>query len=182
MGWLRGFALLSAAAGCGSLLACGPVHSVTIGRGGPPPEGPPVVVREGGDHGPPPWAPAHGYRRKHQRAYQSHPDTVDMVFDSGLGVYVVVGIPNYYYWDGVYLRIDAGNRWYRAPYLDARWDPCPPDALPGYLREKSIKKYNGPPKGRWAVRDRDDDEQGHGKGKGHGRGRGHGHDDEGDDD
>ncbi len=101
---VRSISLLVAAAGCGSLLACGPVHSVTVGRGGPPPSGPPVVVDEGHGHGPPPWAPAHGYRRNHQRAYQHRDATVDLAFDSGLGVYVVVGLPNYYYWDGFYLR------------------------------------------------------------------------------
>src|SRR5262245_11687981 len=100
MSVVRSISLLFAVASCGSLLACGPVHSVTVGRGGPPPDGPPVIVREGGAHGPPPWAPAHGHRRHHQRAYQHRDATVDMVFDSGLGVYVVVGLPNYYYWNG----------------------------------------------------------------------------------
>src|SRR5258705_13086779 len=95
----RSISLLIAAAGGASLLACGPVHSVTIGRGGPGP-GPGPVVEEGSGHGPPPWAPAHGYRRHHQQAYQSRPDTVDLGFDDGLGVYMVVGFPAYSYWDG----------------------------------------------------------------------------------
>jgi hypothetical protein len=137
MRFVRSISLLVAAAGCGGLLACGPVHSVTVGRGDPPPSGPPVV-HEGNGHGPPPWAPAHGYRRKHQRAYQHGERTVDLVFDSGLGVYIVVGVPNYYYWNGMYIRLNAGS-WYRAPYLDARWSPCPNDELPGNLRSKTAK-------------------------------------------
>ncbi len=156
MRFVRSISLLLAAAGCGSLLACGPVHSVTIGQGGP--AGPPVV-HDGPGGGPPPWAPAHGYRRKHQRAYHGHSGTVDLVFDSGLGVYVVVGIPNYYYWDGVYLRLSAGQ-WLRAPYLDAPWAPCPPDRLPGKLRDKPIKAQKGPAKA-----------QGKDKSKGKGKGR-----------
>src|SRR6185436_17933605 len=99
------------------------------------------------------------------------------------GVYVVVGIPNYYYWDGGYLRIDAG-RWYRAPYLDARWTPCPVESLPVNLRSKPVKRYSGPPgrsyesyenKGRGKGRDRDRD---HDHGKGHCRGHDRDDDDE----
>ena len=179
MRFVRSLAVLAVAASCGGpLLACGPVNSITIGRGGypsypsypsyPDAGGPPVVVEDDGDHGPPPWAPAHGYRRKHQRAYQSREQTVDLVFDRNVGVYVVVGIPNYYYWNGVYVRLDAG-RWWRAPYLDARWEPCPADALPGGLRDKPVRKYQGPPKGHG----RDDDH-----GRGHGHGHGHDHDDD----
>ena len=136
MRFVRSISVFVAAAGCCGLLACGPVHSVTIGDR--PPRNEPQVVREGNGHGPPPWAPAHGYRHKHQHAYQHRESTVDLVFDSGLGVYLVVGIPNYYYWNGTYVRLNAGS-WYRAPYLDARWVPCPADELPGYLRSKPVK-------------------------------------------
>ena len=72
MRFVRSISLLVASAGVGGLLACGPVHSVTIGRGGPPPSGPPVVVREGGANGPPPWAPAHGYRRNGTHKHHGH--------------------------------------------------------------------------------------------------------------
>jgi hypothetical protein len=77
--------------------------------GGPPPHAPAYGYDRGG---PPPHAPAHGYRFRHQRT------GVDLVFDSGLGVYVVVGYPYYYhrerffrYYDGVWqasLRVDGG--------------------------------------------------------------------------
>jgi hypothetical protein len=151
---VRSISLLVATTAIAALLACGPVRSVTVGRRGPDPA-PGPVVHEGSGHGPPPWAPAHGYRHKHQRAYQSHSGTVDLVFDSGLGVYVVVGLPNYYYWDGWYLRLDAG-RWVQAPHLDSRWSPCPVDRVPGGLRAKADKS-NKPGKG-----------HAKGKSKGHG--------------
>jgi hypothetical protein len=153
MRFVRSMSLLLAAAGCASLIACGPVHSVTIGQRDP---GPGPVVHEEPGHGPPPWAPAHGYRHKHQRAYQSREGSVDLVFDSGLGVYAVVGIPNSYYWDGMYLRI-SGGEWMRAPYLDAHWAPCPSDAVPSGLRSKAAKANSG---------------KGHGKSKGKGHGHG----------
>jgi len=76
-----------------------------------------------------------------------------------LGVYVVVGIPNYYYWNGVYLRLNSGQ-WSRAPYLDARWTPCPGDELPGNLRSKPSKGNKGKGHGKTKGHDRDgDDEQ-----------------------
>jgi hypothetical protein len=44
--------------------------------------------------GPPPHAPAHGYRTKH--------GGVDLRFDTGIGVYLVLGHPDYYWWDDHY--------------------------------------------------------------------------------
>ena len=143
---IRSIALLAAAAGCTALLACGPVHSVTVGRGGPG-HGPGPVVHEGPGHGPPPWAPAHGYRHKHHRAYESRQGTVELVFDSGLGVYAVVDFPDYYWWDGSYLRI-SGDRWMTAAYLDASWTPCPMDRVPSKLRAKTAKADGGKGKGK----------------------------------
>jgi len=164
---VRTLALLGAAAGGAALLACGPVHSVTIGRRDPGPGPEPVIVNEGPGHGPPPWAPAHGYRHKQYRAYQSHEGTVDLVFDSGLGVYAVVGFPNYYWWNGSYLRISSGQ-WMTATYLDAAWAPCPDERVPSRLRTAEADRGKG-----------------HGNSKGKGHGRGHGaakHDDQGEDD
>ena len=157
MRFVRSISLLLAAAGSASLVACFPFHSVTIGRGpGPGPDGPPVV-REGHGHGPPPWAPAHGYRHKHQPAYQSRSATVDLVFDTGLGVYAVVGLPNYYYFNGMYLRLNSGQ-WWQAQYLDASWAPCADDAVPSGLRGAKENPGHGKSKGKGKS----------GKGKGHG--------------
>ncbi len=51
--------------------------------------------------GPPPHAPAHGYRHKRH----SGPE---LVFDSALGVYMVVGHEHHYFHDGHYLRRHDG--------------------------------------------------------------------------
>lgn len=152
---VRSIALLGAAAGCAALLACGSVHSITITRHDPG-RAPEPVVQDDPGHGPPPWAPAHGYRHKQYRAYQSHEGSVELVFDGELGVYAVVGFPNYYWWNGSYLRI-SGDQWMTAVYLDAAWAPCPVDRVPSRLR--TAKEDNG---------------RGHGKNKGkdHGHGRG----------
>ncbi len=61
--------------------------------------------------GPPPHAPAHGYRHKHYH---------DLMFDSGLGVYIVVGRPDYYFWDKRYYRYYDGY-WQFSSKIDGRW-------------------------------------------------------------
>jgi hypothetical protein len=80
---------------------------------------------------------------------------VDLVFDSGLGVYVVVGIPGRYYWDGYYLRFDS-DRWYASIDLDGDWEPRSEGKLPPGLQKKHHKakaahkhKNSHPAKGRW---------------------------------
>ena len=58
-----------------------------------------VVVHKG----PPPHAPAHGYRHKHGGG-------TDLVFDKGLGVYVVVGHKTTYHDGRRFYRL-RGNIW-----------------------------------------------------------------------
>lgn len=99
--------------------------------------------------GPPPHAPAHGYRHKHY----NH----DLVFDSGLGVYVVLGRPDYYFWDNRYFRYYDGY-WQHAADLDGRWYRDD-----GYVPRKLYQsKGGGPGKGG----------QGKGPGKDKGQGKG----------
>jgi hypothetical protein len=138
--------VLSCAALAFSLSACSHGSSVTIGNRGP------GVVHGSGGHGPPPHAPAHGHREKHH----GPSGDVELTFDSGLGVYVVVDLPNHYYWDGTYLRIEDG-RWYASAELGGDWSPRSESALPPGLRKKQAG--HGPP--------------GSHPGQGHGRGRGH---------
>ena len=128
--------------------ACAPISSVTIGGGDRP------SVHSGGNRhpGPPPHAPANGYHHKHRHQGQD----LEFVFDSGLGVYLVVGVPDRYYWNGYYLRID-GDQWYASVNLDRDWKARTDDSLPSGLRKhkkhpkakrgKSGKP--GPAKGRW---------------------------------
>ena len=128
--------------------ACAPLSSVTIGAGGRPS----VHTGTNRHHGPPPHAPAHGYRHKQQQQGQD----LELVFDSGLGVYIVVDVPDRYYWNGYYLRID-GDQWYASVNLDRDWEPRADDSLPPGLKKhkKHPKAKRGksgkshPAKGRW---------------------------------
>jgi hypothetical protein len=90
------------------------------------PSGPPVVVHE---PGPPPHAPAHGYRHKHHR------DGVDLVFDTSLGVYVVVGHIDHWFSDDHYYRVRDG-RWFIASHFDGPWAVVQVDRLPTGLKVK----------------------------------------------
>jgi hypothetical protein len=76
----------------------------------------------GRGYGPPPHAPAHGYRHKYQDR--------DLEFDSNLGVYVVIDMPALFWLDGWYFR-RLGDRWQRSqrwdgPWYDSRWEEVPP--------------------------------------------------------
>jgi hypothetical protein len=131
-------AALASGASVLALLACGPVRSVAIAR-----DDYPVHVEHDDHHhhhGPPPHAPAHGHRRKQHDAYRHghHGGDVEIVFDSDLGVYVVLDLSGIYYLDGRYLAI-KGDRWYASTHLDGAWEPCDDRALPPGLRKKHAK-------------------------------------------
>jgi len=87
------------------------------------------------ESGPPPHAPAHGYRHTHRGR--------DLVFDSSLGVYVVVGLPDLWFFDGSYFR------WYRERWevgvdVDGPWRAARERSVPMRLREKR-HPHGGPP-------------------------------------
>ncbi len=88
-------------------------------------------------HGPPPHAPAHGYRRKYQG--------VELVFDSGRGVYVVIEFPNHYYFKGRYYR-RGEIQWEVGVHIDGPWVFISEDELPKGLRAK--EKGKGMAKGK----------------------------------
>jgi hypothetical protein len=90
----------------------------------------------GRGNGPPPHAPAHGYRYKHKV------EGVELVYDSGRGVNVVVGLPDHYYYDGHFFRI-RGSRWEMSLNTDYGWEPVYEDSVPPGLRNK------GKAKGKW---------------------------------
>jgi len=78
-------------------------------------------------HGPSPHAPAHGYRAKTQQG-------TEVVFDRGLGVFVVVDPPDTYFWGDSYYRQDSGGRWERSDRLDSAWVGIVETSLPPGLR------------------------------------------------
>lgn len=92
----------------------------------------------GRGHGPPPHAPAHGYRAKQQ----GH----ELVYDSGLGVYVVVDLPNVYYYDGIYYRYDH-DHWYYSTSPGRGWDAYDTDRKlpPGLAKKHGKGKKKGNP-------------------------------------
>lgn len=103
--------------------------------------------------GPPPHAPAHGYRRKHRRS------GAELVFDSGLGVYVVVGLPVYFAGERFYRLGDAG--WEISVDLDGPWRAVAYHAVPPKL-VAAKGRGNGRGKGKakgWSK------SRGNGKGK-----------------
>ena len=89
-------------------------------------------------YGPPPHAPAHGYRH--------HYHGVDLVFDTALGVYLVLGSSHYFYRDWFY-RYDRGI-WYRRRRRDGRWRETSGRDLPSPLRRRARRwrrDRRGPP-------------------------------------
>jgi len=87
-------------------------------------------------NGPPAHAPAHGYRRKHVAG-------MELVFDSGRGVYVVVGLSDHYYHDGYFYRL-RGGLWEMSLKPDADWKAASDKSLPLGLQVKA----NGNGKGK----------------------------------
>ncbi len=86
-------------------------------------------------HGPPPHAPAHGYRHRQHGA--------ELVYDSGRGVYVVVELPNHFYFKGHYYR-HRETYWEIGVHVDGPWEVVAEKSLPSGLRGQ--KKGKGKPK------------------------------------
>lgn len=129
--------------------------------------GPPGHAR--GRGGPPPHAPAHGYRQRHRRS------GVDLVFDTGLGVYVVAGL-GYYFFSEKFYRW-RNNAWQISVNIDGPWNLVDDYRVPRRLFKSKVKykrKYKDKRKGRargrgrdrgWG-RDRDQDRYDDGRGRG----------------
>lgn len=94
--------------------------------------------------GPPPHAPAHGYRHKHAE------HGTELVFDSGLGVYVVMNMEDLFFFDDLYIRFGEGS-WQVAVRTDGPWRSAKENEVP--VKLKTTKQ----------------------KGNGHGRGKAKGH-------
>jgi len=72
---------------------------------------------------PPPISPSHGYRHPYH-------DGIVLSFDSGLGIYLVIGHPGIYFYDGLYFYRHPTGYWqssrhYRGPWIRAA-DPRAP--------------------------------------------------------
>ena len=85
---------------------------------------------------PPPWAPAHGYRYHHE-------DGVDLIFDSGLGLYVVADFPNIYFSNDYFYRLNNDN-WQRSASFNGPWVIINSKQLPpGLQKNKGKSKGKG---------------------------------------
>lgn len=80
--------------------------------------------------GPPPHAPAYGYRHAYYDA------GVELAFDDGLGVYAVVGRPGHYWYSGRYVHWESGS-WRASVRLDGAWVVISDHEIP----EKLAMKY-----------------------------------------
>ena len=88
-------------------------------------------------HGPPPHAPAHGYRHK-----LSHHGGAQLAFDSGIGVYVVAGHSDLFFWDDHFYRWhDSG--WQSSARLNRGWISIGTAKLPGRLAKKHGGRRRG---------------------------------------
>ena len=92
--------------------------------------------------GPPPHAPAHGYRHKHH-------DGIELEYDSGLGVYISVELPGVYFYNDLYLRL-SGEHWEVAARFDGPWRPEAQGQVPFKLKNSKGAK----PRGRGKARGR----------------------------
>jgi hypothetical protein len=109
----------------GSLLLAACSHT-------PPPSKTVVMTTTTKSVGPPPHAPAHGYRHKHG-------DGIVLVYDADMKVYVVGGTSDRYYWEGNYYR-RRGGQWQLSASLSGPWTMASKSTLPAGLRGPKHKK------------------------------------------
>lgn len=105
----------------------------------------------GPGHGPPPHAPAHGRRAKY------HHQGAELEFDPGLGAYIVVGRPGFYFMDDHYYRMVDGA-WHMAVNVGGPWTVSSYEHVP-----PGLVKSHGKGKGKGKGKDKD---KGKSKGKG----------------
>jgi hypothetical protein len=93
---------------------------------------PPPTTKKQKRHGPPPHAPAHGYRAKTGEG-------LAIVYDSKLRVYVVVDVLNHYYHNGFYYRFNGG-RWEVSAKFHGSWQVAAEYKVPTGLRSGTKNK------------------------------------------
>lgn len=84
--------------------------------------------------GPPPHAPAHGYRHKHR-------DGNTLVYEKQIGAYVVVNIPDTYFGNDLYIRLSTTGEWMVSATLDGGWRVAVGSEVPYKLRESRGGKH-----------------------------------------
>ena len=84
-------------------------------------------AHRGAVYPPPPRAPAPGYHQE----YRGH----DLRYDANLGVYVILDMPNHYFYHDNYYRYHRG-RWYYSHDLKEHWRTYDERRLPPGLARK----------------------------------------------
>jgi hypothetical protein len=68
---------------------------------------------------------------------------MELIFDAGRGVYVVVGCVDHYYYDGYFFRLHGGL-WEMSLYPDRGWGPVRHKPLPpGLAKSNGRRRENG---------------------------------------
>ncbi|MBU1341920.1 MAG: hypothetical protein KKE44_18585 [Proteobacteria bacterium] len=115
------------------------------GPGAPPPE------KTYHKPGPPPHAPAHGYRHKHH-------DGHDLEYDSRIGAYIVVNIPETYFGNNLYIRLSTDGKWLVSTTLKGGWRIAVGNEVPERLKEnKGKNKKKNPKKDKKHNKDKNND-------------------------
>jgi len=93
----------------------------------------PVKKQKHKKKGPPPHAPAHGYRHHHK----GH----NLDYDSNLGAYIVVNVPNTYFHQNLYIRLSTDGRWMVSAYLNNGWRVETGTEIPHRLKQQKEYEY-----------------------------------------
>jgi hypothetical protein len=88
--------------------------------------------------GPPPHAPAHGYRHKHHDGHQ-------LEYNTRIGVYVVVNMPETYFGNNLYIRMSSDGNWLVSTRLGKGWRPASRGEVPYQLRSYYDNNRSGHP-------------------------------------
>lgn len=83
--------------------------------------------------GPPPHAPAHGYRHQHR----GH----DLDYDSSIGAYVVINVPDTYFHQSLYIRLSTDGRWMVSADLNNGWRVETGTEIPHRLKQQKEYEY-----------------------------------------
>ena len=110
------------------LLSC---NTLGVGIQGP---GAPSSEKSYHKPGPPPHAPAHGYRHK-------TPDGHELEYDSRIDAYVVLNIPETYFGNNWYIRLSSDGRWLVSATLDGGWRVAVGNEVPYKLKEYKKTEY-----------------------------------------
>ncbi len=92
--------------------------------------------------GPPPHAPAHGYRHKHNKRHE-------LEYNSQAGAYIVLNTPETYFGNNLYLRLSTAGTWMVSTALEWGWRVAVGNEVPYKLRTYKGKKKKKSKKKKW---------------------------------